>query len=965
MTDTPSQTRLTRRNLLRLTAAVGVEVAPMDLVRLTDVSGDPGTLRSTEVSRLMYVYHLLILGGGLELIAGLASSRRFLEIGGGIAFAGLTLVLIWLPANLAQADLNYFFARLASLVRSLNLVAALNAAAPGLGATAATLLRSPQAPAPQPVLALLLNELNASPHSFVLVLDDYHVIDSPTINQALACAVDHLPANTHIVIATRADPPMPVPRLRARRMVSEIRAADLRFNEREADAFLRQVMQLSLSPEDLRLLETRTEGWVAGLQMAGLSLKGRSDPGDFVKAFAGSNRYIVDYLMTEVVQLQSESIQYFLLRTSILDRMCADLCDAVLADALPGLPEAGTDSQAILEELEQRNLFTIALDDDRSWYRYHHLFADFLRSRLRRTQPAQVTGLHRRASVWFASQGLSHEAVKHALATGDFSFAAEMIEGSALRMIYRSETPTVLGWLGNLPDNEIAGRPALCVYHAWALAFSQLAENRTLCEERLRQAEHMAHLPGYQAQRDWLAGHIASVRAYLLRFGTISGGDPRPIIMLSEQALDLLPPGEAALRCANALNIAYARLSLSDTSGAEAALSEAERLGQEGRNYFAAATAAANQARLVQLMGQLGRAEQLCRQARDTYTALAGPDRRNLPIIGVLDIGLGSILLERDRLSEAEALILPGLDLIQWTRGYELTGYATLARLRQLQGDEVGSVAALERLKEAWPEVAFYGQALRGLYLMRRAAAALPPLVALMPWGQDPEPSPRSTEAGPGLHPWGEAQHTAHLAWARMQIMLGRPAVALAYAERQVDLAQSHCLAQRVIELSIVQALAFHALGENRRALEAVHQALLTGEREGYVRIFDQGPEFERLLGEAAARGIVTGYARRLLTLFGVAEDLGSAARAMPDKVAPPDLLVFATPEGESLLEPLSERELEVMHLIAEGLTNAQIAARLYIEIGTVKRHVNHIFSKLGVANRAQAIARARALKLL
>ena len=262
--------------------------------------------------------------------------------------------------------------------------------------------------------------------------------------------------------------------------------------------------------------------------------------------------------------------------------MCAGLCDAVLADVLPGVPEAGADSQAILEQLEQGNLFTIALDDDRCWYRYHHLFADFLRSRLRRTQPAQVPGLHRKASAWFAAQGLAHEAVKHALATGDFSFAAETIERSALSMIYSSETPTVLGWLGNLPDTEIAGRPALCVYHAWALAFSQLAENRGLCEERLRQAEQLARLPDHQAQRDWLAGHIASIRAYMLRFATISGGDPRPIIVLSEQALALLPPSETALRCANALNIAYARLSLSDTAGAEAALIEAERLGLEG-----------------------------------------------------------------------------------------------------------------------------------------------------------------------------------------------------------------------------------------------------------------------------------------------------------------------------------------------------------------------------------------------
>jgi LuxR family maltose regulon positive regulatory protein len=505
------------------------------------------------------------------------------------------------------------------------LLAAVDVAAPGLAAAAAAALRSAQAPATQQVLALLLNELNASPYNFVFVLDDYHVIDNPPIHQALAYAVDHLPANTHLVIATRSDPPIPLPRLRARGMVTEIRIADLRFNGQEADTFLRQVMQLSLSPEDLRLLETRTEGWVAGLQMAGLSLQGRADPGAFVKAFAGSNRYIVDYLMTEVVQLQPEFIRNYLLRTAILDRMCAGLCDALLADAPPGVPEAGADSQAILEELEQRNLFTIALDDDRRWYRYHHLFADFLHSRLRRTQPAQVAGLHRKASAWFASQSLSHEAVKHALATGDSSFAAETIERLALPMIYKSETQTVLNWLGSLPEDEIVRRPALCVYHAWALAFTQQADQRGLCEERLRQAEQLAQAPEHAAQRDWLAGHIVSVRAYQSRIVGINGGDPRPTIALSEEARRLLPPDDIALHCVAALNIGYARLALCDPGGADTALAEAERLGLAGRNYFGAVGAATRRARLAQQMGQLGRAERLYKEARATYAA--GPCR--------------------------------------------------------------------------------------------------------------------------------------------------------------------------------------------------------------------------------------------------------------------------------------------------------------------------------------------------
>jgi LuxR family maltose regulon positive regulatory protein len=335
-----------------------------------------------------------------------------------------------------------------------------------------------------------------------------------------------------------------------------------------------------------------------------------------------------------------------------------------------------------------------------------------------------------------------------------------------------------------------------------------------------------------------------------------------------------------------------------------------------------------------------------------------------LPIVGALDIGLGGIALERDRLAEAETLILRGLDLVQWTRGFDLPGYGHLARLREVQGDMAGALAAVEQLETAWPDGAMYIQALRGQMQMRNPAAGIANL-AQAPWTREADPLPLLREEAPGLQPWGQAQHGAHLAWARAQTILGRPHLALAYAERQLALAQERGLGQRVIELSIVQALAFHALGENRRALETVQRALVAGEPEGYVHIYNQGPDFERLLAEAAARGIAGGCASRLLATFGVAQPAPDVAEPRSDRPDLPALLVLSTPEGESLLEPLSDRELEVLRLIAEGLANAQIAARLYIEIGTVKRHVNHIFGKLGVASRTQALARARALKLL
>ena len=436
------------------------------------------------------------------------------------------------------------------------LVSALQAIAPSLGSGVLAALRSPQPPALEALLTLLLNELAAFDQSVLLVLDDLHVIVEPLLLEALSFVIEHLPPNGHLVIATREDPPLPLARLRVRDQLIELRAQDLRFTHAEAEAFLHQTMGLRLSSEHVTQLETRTEGWAAGLQLAALSLRGQADAEAFIGAFSGSHPFVWDYLFEEVLERQPETIQTFLLRTSILDRLCGSLCEAVLGEG---------DGDAMLAQLERANLFLVPLDHERRWYRYHHLFGELLRKRQSR---GDLADLHRRASDWYASNGLDLDALHHAAAANDISRAARLVEGNGMPLHFRGAVAPVLSWLATLPPAELDARPSLWVNYASALLFVGRMGD---VESRLKAAE--AALLGKDADeaiRD-LHGHIASIRATL----AVGLGQPDVILQQSRLALEFLHPHNLPVRAATSWTLGHAYQRLGDREAAKQAYTEA------------------------------------------------------------------------------------------------------------------------------------------------------------------------------------------------------------------------------------------------------------------------------------------------------------------------------------------------------------------------------------------------------
>jgi LuxR family maltose regulon positive regulatory protein len=845
-------------------------------------------------------------------------------------------------------------------------------------------LQSPQPPPAEAVLTSLINAIAALSNSIILVLDDYHTVKSSPVDNALAFLLERLPPQMHLVIATREDPHLPLARLRARGQLTEVRASDLRFTPSEATQFLNQAMGLNLSTEDIAMLERRTEGWIAGLQLAALSMQGQEDTTNLIESFTGSHRYVLDYLVEDVLERQPEGVQSFLLQTAILNRLTGSLCDAVrFGDAdPPGTPdgdvllrgrsgsEAPCRSQEILEYLDQSNLFVVPLDTRRQWYRYHHLFGELLRQRLLRILPGRIPELHRHASAWYEAEGYIREAVQHALAEADaapgaWSTAVSLIERHGLPMLYRSEVKIVLEWFQALPDHLTCAHPTLCVTHAWAMAVTEPVDYHDEVERRLVQAEEgLADLQEDPDRRAWVTGHVASVRAYLLQSTAQRAGDPQALIALSRRAQELLPDSEIGVRSLHALNIGYAYLTTGDGEAAYAAFDEAVRTGQAGGNYYVVVYAIYNQALIARHRAQLHQAMSILQQGISTFGALLEQPAQMLPAIGCLDVGLGCVLRQQDRRAEAEHALRRGLDLLRWTGDYEVQaeGYATLAKLRQAQGDAAGALASMAQMEQAWPAGAFYTEALRVGLQLDRLAEGKDVLAAALRWAQARVPDLDETDV-PGINPWGQAQHVVYLTWARVQIARARLEAAgrkgpilkpvLDYLQRRLDEAEARELAGRAIELTVLQSLALQVGGDTTCALDTLERALTLAEPEGFIRIFvDEGPPMARLLYEAAARGIAPKYAQRLLAAFPVPE---MEQEGSPDKQAP----------ESDLIVPLSERELEVLQLIAEGLTNPEIASRLFLSLHTVKTHTRNIYGKLGVRNRTQAVSRARALGIL
>jgi LuxR family maltose regulon positive regulatory protein len=832
-------------------------------------------------------------------------------------------------------------------------VAALDNLLAGIGTTVMPQLHT-AIPAPiESFLTDLINELAAAPHEFALALDDYHAIHAEPIHYGLTYLLDHLPPPMHLFIATRADPPLPLARYRARGQMVELRAGDLRFTLDEAAAFLNDVIGLDLTARDVAALEDHTEGWVAGLQMAALSMRGRDDLSGFVSAFAGSQRYVLDYLVEEVLQRQPQSIQVFLSCTSILERMSGPLCDAVMggiADrAAAGVPTGetrapGTGSQAVLEYLEASNLFVVPLDDERRWYRYHRLFAECLRSRLEGAvanrpdgAPDDVRELHRRAAGWYSAERLFAEAVPHALAAQDWEWAAGLVERTAQEItLVRGEMVTLQNWLKALPDEVLRTRPRLCLAQAWVFAIHQQME---AAEASLCRAEQAS-----------ISGEAEDIRAEitaLRSLGAVLKGDLHRAAELARQALEQLPRDDLFLRSLVALDNGILHHMGGDVVAGSLACANAVRMGQQAGNIIATTLAVWLMGEMERLQGKLHRAVEIYRDA------IARWGEAPTPFAGVVYSNLGEVLREWNLLDEAARYLTQGTELAaQWNPALALDGYVSLARVRQAQGDTQGAFEAMRRTEGL-------GAASDILSLDETMVATQ--VVRLWIVQGDLEAADRWAQAC-GLSADGEWSAGPYPFVARESIVLGLVRVLMAQGDalRALRLLDSLLLEAEqlkrttvVIEVLTLQALARQALGETDAALRHLERALSLAEPEGFVRLFlDEGPPVVELLRQIAGRSSPEGiYARRLLAAFAGAPDVVVQSAHAP--AHPPQV------------EPLSEREEEVLRLIADGLSNREIAERLIVGVGTVKTHINNIYGKLGVHSRTQALARARELGLV
>jgi LuxR family maltose regulon positive regulatory protein len=803
------------------------------------------------------------------------------------------------------------------------------------------------------MLPTIINAVATSEHECVLILDDYHLIGVPAIHSALAFLLDHRPQNLHVVIGSRSDPPLPLARLRARGQLRELRAADLRFTLAETTAFLNEVMQLDLSAEIIAALEERTEGWVAGLQLAALSMSGRADKERFLTAFNGSHRYLIEYLWDEVIAQQPEEIQTFLRATSILDRLCGPLCDALLAKP--------TGSAAILDRLEQTNLFVMRLDDTGYWYRYHHLFREFLQTRLHDTQPEREADLHRAASEWYAAQGLLREAVQHAFLTSDWEYAATMVEQHCFTLIMHSDIATIYEWCSAFPEEVMQTHPLLCLHQCWAWVFSFQRQNRSRIEARLQQvAQAIAWLQDPLIVR-MLTEQAAVIRSFL-KMAPDPAVDPREELVLAQRALDAYPADDPG-RFSSLLTIAYVHLALHDARSAQACYETARQIAVSQHLYFGIAESTFNLARLAHSQGRLRRALAICREGQAAIAAVLPHPEQDLPAIGSLDIAMGCVLLEQDQLAEAEQHLLHGLELIggSLTPNYLFTACVGLFRLYEIRGRSAEALTYLNRLEEAWPDVAFCTSGLRIEQALRSAPHDPTIRADAAAWCEGFESSLRERVAPFGLGLFGAAEvyYLATLIWLNVQITIGLASETPAYLAQQLELAERHGLHQRVIELSLLQSLAAHAADDDQLMWEALQRALRLAQPEGYVRLFDQGNALNQLLSEATQRGLFPEYIGRLLAA------LDRSPRPVANSSEGVDRSGGASPATLETGERLSEREREVLRLMARGASNQQIAQQLVITVGTVKSHINHILGKLEVHNRTEAVARARELGLL
>ena len=830
------------------------------------------------------------------------------------------------------------------------LIAALQTITPGVGQGVLEVLQSPQPPPTEWILTTLLNDITATLDHFIVVLDDYHMVDAKPVDVALTFLVEHLPPQMHLVIATREDPDLPLARLRARGQLTELRAADLRFTLSETAEFLNQGMGLSLTVEDVAALEARTEGWIAGLQLAALSMQGQQDMPGFVRAFAGDHRYILDYLVEEVLQRQPEPVRSFLLQTAILDRLNGSLCDAVTGQ------EQGN---ARLEALERGNFFVVPLDDKRNWYRYHHLFAQVLYAHLMTEQPAQALALHRRASEWYEQHGSAADAIRHALAGGDFERAANLIELAVPEMRRSRQEAMVLGWLKTLPDELIRCRPMLSVGYAWTLLAVGELEG---VEARLRDAEQISATaadvsehpevtpetspePGRKMvvvdkeEFRHLPGMIAIYRAAVAQ----ALGDVTNTVKYAHQALDLFPEENHLGRGAAAGFLGLAYWTKGELEAAHRSYADCLTRVQKGGHISDAIGCATALADIRIAQGRLREAMSTYERGLQLATEQDVPPQR-----GVADmyVGMSELLRERNDLDAARQHLLKSQELGEHM-GLPQNRYrwrVAMARIREAEGDLDGALSLLREAERLYVSD-FFPNVRPVPALKARVWVAQGKLGEALGWARERGLSTHDDLSYP--------REFEHITLARILLAQYKNDHAnrsllkvMGLLERLLRAAEAGQRIGSQVEILILQALAYQMHGDIPAALAPLARALTLAEPEGYVRIFTgEGPSMAALLEKAVKQGIASNYAGQLLRSFGKAEE--------------------RTPAKQGLIEPLSERELAVLRLLGTDLDGPEMARELRVSLNTLRTHTKNIYSKLGVNSRRAAVRRAEELDLL
>jgi LuxR family maltose regulon positive regulatory protein len=871
---------------------------------------------------------------------------------------------IWLSVDERDNDPQRFF---------MHFIAAIQGIEADIGITSLESLQASQFPPLESFFTGLINEISGVSTPFVLVLDDYHLVSNRIVHEGLIFLVENLPPQVHLVISGRADPTWPIARLRAQGMMNEIRTNDLRFSSDEVAQFLLDMMGLRLSFKDISALEARTEGWIAGLQMAAVSMKGRRDISSFIRSFTGSHRFIMDYLVEEILERQTSTIQNFLLKTSILDQMTAGLCDAVIEELDIGDrggevegqmrvdPQTPISSQQILEYLEQANLFLIPLDDERNWYRYHHLFSQLLQSRLRQIYPGKVMDLHIRASRWFESVDMYDQAISHAFAAENTKRAADLVEQHAMTMITRSELGALSKWLKLLPDEILRSRPWLCTHQAWIkywhgprveveewLEAAEIAlQGRSERNGDLDRDDVMGPLS--EDEKNHIAGQIAAIRAY----GAIPEGDYRLVSQMAEEGLSLLPDGDFAQSvCAVALGAA--NRGKGDIAAALDAFDKAKEYALMRGNRQQAITAycyyGEQQIKQAALQDALRTFEEALKVAEMKPGKLIGS--AGFPLVCMADL-----YREWNELDKAEELLSQSIEIsLHWgIADFVAMTYIVQSRLQLTKGDLTGLRNTIQKADQLEGRMKIDPWVHTQLDECRlRFWLANGELSTVKSWFDESD-----------LKADGELSYFSdlhHLNLARVLVALGKGSTQDGYLEEAVNLLDRILQAteksqwiHETIKALILQSLAYDALAENQEAVATIKRALKLAQPGNYVRIFlDEGPPIVGLLEALRDNEEVGEYAIKLLTSAEIDEIEGDQRQIL-------DAEGYGA-SSHPLVEDLTDREMEVLQLLRTGMTSTEIAEELIIAVSTVRSHLKNIYGKLGTHSRMEAIQKAEEL---